>query len=71
MQRENYRPKDWERRHAVRPGITGLAQARLRSAASPEQRLALDLDYARSPGLRRDLVIIAETAAGLFSRKAV
>jgi lipopolysaccharide/colanic/teichoic acid biosynthesis glycosyltransferase len=71
MQRANYRTEDWQRRHAVRPGITGLAQARLRSAATLEQRLALDLAYVRAPGLLRDLAIIGETLVTLLSRKTI
>ncbi len=46
-QREEYTQAEWDARNAVRPGITGLAQATLRSAATQEQRTALDLDYAR------------------------
>lgn len=46
-QRDEYTQADWDARNAVRPGITGLAQATLRSAATQEQRTALDLEYAR------------------------
>jgi lipopolysaccharide/colanic/teichoic acid biosynthesis glycosyltransferase len=53
-----YAPADWSQRCSVRPGITGLAQARLRSAASLEQRLALDLQYTREAGLWLDLKIL-------------
>jgi lipopolysaccharide/colanic/teichoic acid biosynthesis glycosyltransferase len=49
-QREEYTQAEWDARNAVRPGITGLAQATLRSAATPEQRTALDLEYARERG---------------------
>ena len=56
-----YSCADWALRCSVRPGLTGLAQATLRSQATPEQRLAADLDYARRPGLWRDLRIIAST----------
>ena len=42
-QRAEYSEADWTERCSVRPGITGLAQARLRSQATPAQRLALDL----------------------------
>ncbi|MFL6692794.1 MAG: sugar transferase [Ramlibacter sp.] len=56
-----YSPADWALRCSVRPGLTGLAQATLRSQATPEQRLAADLDYARRPGLWLDLRIIART----------
>jgi lipopolysaccharide/colanic/teichoic acid biosynthesis glycosyltransferase len=49
-QREEYTQEEWDARNAVRPGITGLAQARLRSAATQEQRTALDLEYASPRG---------------------
>lgn len=63
-----YRPEHWKLRCSVRPGITGLAQSRLRSNATPEQRLDLDLEYAREPSLLRDLEIIFATAIGLFGK---
>lgn len=71
MQETNYTPEDWRRRHQVRPGITGLAQARLRSAATAEERLALDLEYVSSASLTRDLAILFETARTVFIRKTV
>ena len=70
MQEANYSPADWRRRTSVRPGMTGLAQARLRSAATPEQRLALDLAYVERPTFAHDLAILWETARTLFQRKA-
>jgi lipopolysaccharide/colanic/teichoic acid biosynthesis glycosyltransferase len=68
-QQAQYRPEDWQRRHSVRPGITGLAQAELRSAATFEQRLALDLGYVERAGLAQDLAILWHTARGLFGKK--
>ena len=56
-----YRPEEWVLRCRVRPGITGLAQATLRSEATHEQRLAADLAYARDPSLRNDLRIMLMT----------
>lgn len=56
-----YRPEDWALRCRVRPGITGLAQATLRSEATPEQRLCADLAYARNPSLGEDLRILLMT----------
>lgn len=68
-QEKLYAPQDWKERCSVRPGITGPAQATLRSAATPEQRLALDLDYARNPSVLRDLRIIGQTVAAVFSAR--
>lgn len=61
QQRGLYSDEDWRLRCSVRPGITGLAQATLRSSATPEQRLELDLRYAREHDLRLDLRILADT----------
>lgn len=67
-QRALYAEADWALRCSVRPGVTGLAQARLRSAATPEERLALDLAYARAPSLWLDLRIMAWTVGRLTGR---
>ncbi len=60
-QRSLYSAEEWEARHRVRPGITGLAQATLRSEATVEQRKQMDLRYAREASLALDLRIIALT----------
>lgn len=60
-QRTLYSPGDWQVRCSVRPGITGLSQAMLRSQATPEQRLELDLRYARESSMKLDLRIIGWT----------
>ena len=67
-QRALYAPPDWDLRCSVRPGITGLAQARLRSAATESQRLALDLQYVREHGLWLDLRIVFWTLGRLTGR---
>ena len=67
-QRELYAPQDWAERCSVRPGITGLAQARLRSEANPAQRLALDLQYVREGSLSLDLRILWLTLGRLGGR---
>ena len=68
VQRALYAPADWDLRCSVRPGITGLAQARLRSAATESQRLALDLQYVREHGLWLDLRIMVWTIGRLTGR---
>jgi lipopolysaccharide/colanic/teichoic acid biosynthesis glycosyltransferase len=64
-QRSLYTDAQWAQRCSVRPGITGLAQALLRSEASPAQRLDLDLRYAREHSVWLDLRIIGWTLARL------
>lgn len=69
-QRSLYSAEAWAQRCSVRPGITGLAQATLRSEATPEQRLALDLRYAREHSLWLDLRILAWTVGRLAGKGA-
>jgi len=60
-QRANYTESDWNKRNLVRPGITGLAQARLRSNASLDERTRLDLEYVENVSLGYDFWIIIMT----------
>ncbi len=60
-----YQPADWAERCSVRPGVTGLAQALLRSQATEAQRLELDLRYVREASLWLELRIIGWTIARL------
>ncbi len=68
QQRVLYSQADWAVRCSVRPGITGLAQALLRSDATPAERLALDLRYAREHDLGLDLRIFAWTLRRLSGK---
>ena len=67
-QRELYSAEEWARRCSVRPGITGLAQALLRSEATPQQRLSLDLRYAHEHSLWLDLRILVWTFGRISGR---
>jgi lipopolysaccharide/colanic/teichoic acid biosynthesis glycosyltransferase len=60
-QRGLYTDEEWKVRCSVRPGITGLAQAALRSEGTQEQRLALDLRYANEQSCWLDLKIMLWT----------
>jgi lipopolysaccharide/colanic/teichoic acid biosynthesis glycosyltransferase len=61
-QYELYTSDEWNDRHRVRPGITGLAQSTLRSEATFEQRKKMDLKYSMSKhSLVSDCGIIAKT----------
>lgn len=68
QQQTLYSPEDWIYRHSVRPGITGLAQATLRSEATSEQRLQLDLQYISKHSLQFDLKILLMTARQLWTK---
>ncbi|MES3002066.1 MAG: sugar transferase [Pseudomonadota bacterium] len=67
-QRSLYSDADWARRCSVRPGITGLAQAKLRSEATEAQRLQLDLSYAARHDVWLDLRIIGWTLGRLTGK---
>jgi lipopolysaccharide/colanic/teichoic acid biosynthesis glycosyltransferase len=68
MQEVNYTPEEWAKRCSVRPGITGLAQATLRSAATPEERTRLDLEYVDRAALGFDLKILGMTVRQVLFR---
>ena len=53
------------RRHNVRPGLTGLAQARGRNLLSWEERLELDVQYVESISLTTDLRIFLWTLSAV------
>lgn len=60
-QRVLYTEDEWIERHSVAPGITGLAQATLRSSGTEDQRKALDLEYVRKQSLGFDCRILLLT----------
>jgi lipopolysaccharide/colanic/teichoic acid biosynthesis glycosyltransferase len=60
-QRQLYTAQEWEKRHRVRPGITGLAQATVRSSAGEGQRKSLDLEYVDRESFLLDLWILLLT----------
>ena len=68
VQRSLYSDADWALRCSVRPGITGLAQALLRSEGTEDDRRALDLRYVREASLWLDLRIMAWTVGRLAGR---
>lgn len=69
-QQSLYTPQGWSQRCSVRPGITGLAQVKGRSAVSFEQRLALDLAYAKNLSWWRDIQIMWWTVCQLKGKHA-
>ncbi|XKH04888.1 sugar transferase [Kytococcus sedentarius] len=59
------------RRHEVRPGLTGLAQASGRNALSWDERFALDVRYVDSQSLTLDLRIIVQTVKTVLQRDGI
>lgn len=64
---EGCQPADRAERAAVRPGVTGLAQASGRSSLSQEESMNLDLQYVRRCGLALDLSLFPRTLVGVMS----
>jgi sugar transferase EpsL len=65
-----YTPEQY-RRHAVRPGLTGLAQVKGRNAITWEERLAWDVYYVDHWSLRLDLAILGRTLWAVVRREGV
>lgn len=69
-QRSLYSDAEFAQRCSVRPGITGLAQALLRSSGTEADRLALDLRYVREQSLLTDFKIMVWTVKRLSGKDA-
>jgi lipopolysaccharide/colanic/teichoic acid biosynthesis glycosyltransferase len=67
-QKSLYSADEWLRRHRVRPGVTGLAQATIRSRGTADQRKSLDLFYVENQSFWFDLKIIGLTVLQLFKK---
>ena len=68
VQKSLYAPDDWARRCSVRPGITGLAQALIRSTGTPQDRLDLDLRYIKEQSMLLDIKIMWLTLSRLSGK---
>tara|TARA_B100001248_G_scaffold247221_1_gene218501 strand:- start:42 stop:593 length:552 start_codon:yes stop_codon:yes gene_type:complete len=60
-------PEEWEKRHTILPGITGLAQIKARHIASPQERLSYDLFYVDNISYYLYFKIIMITIVQLFT----
>ncbi len=68
LQQAQYTAAQWQKRHCCALGITGLAQATLRSEASSAQRISLDLQYVDEVSLTLDLKILLLTVKQVLLR---
>jgi lipopolysaccharide/colanic/teichoic acid biosynthesis glycosyltransferase len=62
---------DEHRRHAVKPGITGLAQVNGRNAISWEEKFAYDLQYVEELSLWLDLKILVKSFVQVLRRRGI
>lgn len=63
--------QEQQRRHEVRPGLTGLAQVSGRNAVEWEERLRLDVEYVRTRTLTGDLRIFLRTVGAVLKREGI
>lgn len=68
VQRADFAAHEWQVRHAVRPGITGLAQVCGRSALTQEELVAYDKEYVQTCTLRQDIRIALLTLKIVLKR---
>lgn len=59
------------RRHDVRPGLTGYAQAHGRNLLSWAERFEMDVWYTEHVTLRTDLRILADTVKAVFRHEGI
>lgn len=63
--------KEQRRRHEVRPGLTGLAQANGRNALTWEARFALDVAYVNNVSFAGDCCIVLDTIKAVLKREGI
>ncbi len=61
-----YYTEEENKRHNIRPGLTGLAQVSGRNALTWEDKLALDVEYVEKQNLLLDMKIIFRTVYKVF-----
>lgn len=59
------------RRHLVRPGLTGYAQANGRNSLSWEQKFDMDVEYVENVTFLGDLRIILQTVKAVLKREGI
>ena len=62
-------PPEYQRRHAVRPGITGLAQVNGRGDLTYHEAMVYDLDYVEQHSFLRDVAILLQTVPTVLGRR--
>ena len=60
-----------KRRFDMRPGMTGLAQARVRNSATWDERIAYDVEYVDKFSVLFDIRILIETVKVVLNSKNI
>lgn len=63
--------EEQRKRHLVRPGLTGLAQASGRNAVSWEEKFAFDIQYVHNITFVNDIKILFKTVGAVFAREGI
>lgn len=58
-------------RFDVRPGITGLAQAKIRNGGSWDERISYDLKYVKNITFKNDIKILKETVSMVLRKDSL
>lgn len=66
-----YYTNEEQKRHSVRPGLTGLSQVNGRNLLNWDKRLELDVEYVKSITLVNDLKILIKTAEKVLKRSDI
>ena len=67
---EDY-PEEQKRRFLIRPGITGLAQMRVRNSATWDERIKIDIEYLNNITFIEDIKIIFGTIKGILKKENI
>lgn len=64
-------PEDQKKRFEVRPGITGLAQIRVRNSSTWDEKIKIDLEYINKITFWEDLKIVFKTVISIIYQKDI
>ena len=60
-----------KKRFKIKPGITGLAQVRVRNSVSWDERIKIDIEYVNNITFVNDLVIFLRTIKNVIFKKNI
>ena len=66
-----YYTDEERKRHSVRPGLTGLAQASGRNNLTWEEKFAYDVEYVENITFAMDIKVVFKTIKAVFSREGI